>query len=338
MRGLMKRLAGRREEGTALMTAILMTALMAVIAVELVDRTRFALFRTANADQRDEAYWYALGAREFAEGVILRSGPPGREVMRPGEAWAGDAQVFPIEGGTLVGEIRDGNNCLNLNALAGDGVEGEEERPALSAEDNRAMFSVLLERLGVPPDVIEPVKAQIVDWIDANTYREPRGAEDEVYRAFDPPLRAANQRLYEVEELLVLPAMTPQLFALIRPYVCVRDTSVQPPFNLNTLQLDQAVLLSALFQGRLSVGDAEAVLLERPPTGYESLDDFFARPVIAALEPDLALREAVTLRTRWFEIDVTVRLGETEFTLSELAELGPGGSMERRYQRFGAVR
>ncbi|PWE17111.1 hypothetical protein DDZ18_10455 [Marinicauda salina] len=339
MNRLTRIFARRREEGTALITAVLVTALMAVIAVELVDQTRFALFRTANVDRRDAAYWYAMGAREFSESVLLRSGPAEREVMRPVEPWLAGPQTFPIEDGALTGHIRDGNNCLNLNAMAGDGAEGAAGmEPGLTSEDVRVMFSVLLERLGADPGRIETLKAQIVDWIDEDAWREPGGAEDDAYRAFDPPLRAANQPMVEIEELLVLPAMTPELFERIRPFVCVRPDPRQPPLNLNTLQLEQAVLLTALFQGRLTVGDAEAVLLQRPAEGYDDVEAFFKHPAIVALEPELAMREAVTLRSRWFEIDVTVRLDETEFSLFQTSELTPDGRMLRLSQRFGAVR
>lgn len=337
MTGWLRKGLGQREEGTALLTALLMTALMAVVAVELVDQTRFAMFRTGNAERRDQAYWYAMGARDFSESVLLRSGAPSREVMRPGEPWLGGPQTFPIEGGVLTGHVRDGNNCVNLNALTGDGPNEGEDQPALTADEARAMFSIVLERTGIPPGVIEPLKAQIVDWTDANTYREPGGAEDEIYARFDPPLRAANQPMTELEELLVLPAMTSELFAAIRPLLCVRPVAGQPPLNVNTLRLDQAVLLTALFKGRLSVGEAEAILLQRPSRGYESVSDFFDHPLIAALQPDPVLHEAVTLRTRWFDIDVGVHLGETVFWLSETVELDRGGRLVRHYQRFGAI-
>lgn len=338
MIGRLRKLFGQREEGTALLTALLMTALMAIVAVELVDQTRFAMFRTGNAERRDQAYWYAMGARDFSESVLLRSGAPDREIMRPAEPWLGGPQSFPIDGGTLTGHVRDGNNCFNLNALDAPAPDpGQEDQPVLTPDDTRAMFSVLLERSGIPPGIVEPLKDQIVDWIDTNTYREPAGAEDDIYARFDPPLRAANQSMTELEELLVLPVMTAELFAAVRPLLCVRPLDSQPPLNLNTLRLDQAVLLTALFGGELSVGEAEAVLLQRPPAGYESVAEFFAQPQIAALEPDPAFQETVTLRTRWFDIDVAVELGETRFTLSETAELSANGHLSRRYQRFGAV-
>lgn len=327
----------RREEGTALLPALLVTALMAVVAVELVDQTRFAMMRTGNAERRDQAYWYALGARDYSESVILRAGTPDGEIMRPAEPWLAGPRTFEIEGGMLSGHVRDGNNCLNLNALAGPAPGSAEDHPVLKSQDMRAMFSVLLERAGIAPGVTEPLKAQIVDWTDADSYREPGGAEDQTYARFEPALRAANQPMSELEELLVLPVMTADLFAAVRPVLCVRPVSSQPPLNVNTLRLDQAVLLSALFEGRLSVGEAETVLLQRPPDGYESVAEFFAHPLIAALQPDPSLQEAVTLRTRWFEIDVAVQLAETRFALSELVELDQAGRLVRHHQRFGAL-
>ena len=335
---LVRKFADRREEGTALLTAILMTAFMAVIAVSLIDQTRFALFRTANMDRRDQAYWYAMGARDFSESILLRSGPADRLVMRPQEPWLIGPRQFAIEGGQLRGHVRDGNNCLNVNALAGNaGAAPEAPGRGLDMRSTQLMFSALLDRLGVAPDQIEPLKAQIIDWIDANTFQEAGGAEDQTYLGFEPPLRAANQPMVELEELRVLPVVTPGLYARISPYLCVRDQRTQPPLNVNTLQPDQAVLLSALFGGRLSVGDAEAVLLQRPPTGYEAAAELFDHPLIAALEPDLALRDAVTVRTQWFDIEVEVELGETAFSLSERVELTQDGRLRRHAQRFGAV-
>ena len=61
------------------------------------------------------------------------------------------------------------------------------------------------------------------------------------------------------------------------------------------------------------------------------------RSLIAALEPDLALRDAVTVRTQWFDIEVEVELGETAFSLSERVELTQDGRLRRHAQRFGAV-
>lgn len=327
-----------RERGAALVAALMLVALMAAVSVQLLDLSRFAVFRTANASDRAEAYWSAMGAREFAEGVIVQS--MAEDAMRSDLAWLTQPQIFPTERGLITGRIRDGANCLNINALAEAGETEPGEGEAAGGPDAaqaRAVYDALMDALGAPPGAAQRLKAAMIDWIDADTRPEPGGAEDDVYQRFDPPYRAANQRFVEREELLALPEMTPDFYALLRPWLCVRPLGVQPALNVNTLRLDQAVLLSAAFQGRLSVADAEAVLFRRPPRGYDAMEEFWADPLIARMEIEAPERPGVAVTSRWFEMEMRVEIGAAQFELSQLAELGDNGVIIRHAQRFGAA-
>lgn len=322
------------ERGAALVAALMLVTLMAAVAVQLVDLSRFAVFRTANAADRSEAYWNALGARELAEGVVLETAR--QDVMRSDLPWLGEAQVFPVERGVISGRIRDGNNCININALAAH--RGSDDDMSVSPDQIEragALYDALMRSVGTPPASAQRLKSQIIDWIDPDTRPEPGGAEDETYQRFDPPYRAANQPFFELEELLALPEMTPQLYAAVSPWLCVRPTPLQPALNVNTLRLDQAPLLAALFAGRLSLPDAEAVLFRRPPRGYDAVDEFWADPLIARMEIEDLDREGITLSSRWFEMSVEVALGDARFELSQLAELTDGAALARHRQRFG---
>lgn len=322
------------ERGTALIAALLIVTLMAAVAVQLVDLTRFAVFRTAQVETRAEARWYARGAREFAEGVLVRAVLAERDVTRPDAAWRRGPHVFPIEGGRITGHIRDGNNCLNINALAGPGGIDGADRAA--REQAGAMFTSLSEEIGLPAGAAQRLRAQMIDWVDPDGQPEPGGAEDAVYARFTPPTRAANQRFYELEELLVLPEMTPALYSALEPWLCVRPEFVQQALNVNTLELDQAPLLAAALGGRLSAADAEAVLFRRPPQGYDAPGDIWADPLMERLGMAPAWRERLGVTTRWFEMEVEVELAEARFTLSQLAELDDGGRVRRHGERFGA--
>ena len=330
-------MAGERkpdmERGAALVAALMLVALMAAVSVQLLDLSRFAVFRTANASDRAEAYWSALGAREFAEGIVLASAR--EEVLRSDLPWLRGAQVFPSERGAITGRVRDGNNCLNLNALAVAGNGEDAVSNAADVERARSMYDQLMRAIQAPPGAAQRLKAQIIDWIDADTRPEPGGAEDETYQRYTPPYRAANQRFSELEELLALPEMTPEFYAALSPWLCVRPAGAQPELNVNTLRIDQAPLLAAVFDGRLSPADAEAVLFRRPPGGYDAVEDFWADPLIARIELEGPEREAITVTSRWFEMSVEVELGDGRFTLSQLAELTDGGALYRHHQRFG---
>ncbi|WP_440958055.1 type II secretion system minor pseudopilin GspK [Oceanicaulis sp. LC35] len=328
------------ERGTALIAALLLVALMAAVAVQLMDVTRFAAFRTAQIDQRTQAVWMARGARDLAEAAFLNAGTPGRAVMRSDELWLAGPVVFPLENGQVVGEIQDRNNCLNINALVDQDADGDDpldsDARTADVQWRRQAFLTLSLEIGVPAGEAEALLAQITDWIDADQSAEPGGAEDRTYGAYAPPYRAANQRFTELEELRALPVMTPPLYAVYQPYLCVLPLAEQPALNINTLALDQSVLLSALLHEELDPADAETLLFRRPPAGYESLEEVWADPLLAPLELSDAEKTRLTLRSRWFEMEVSVRLAETRFHMTELAELNEGGDLRRRSQRFGA--
>ncbi|MFY8139424.1 MAG: type II secretion system minor pseudopilin GspK, partial [Caulobacter sp.] len=58
------------ENGAALLTVLLLVAVMSVIAVGVLDDIRFGVHRTANATGRNQAQLYALGAEELARARI----------------------------------------------------------------------------------------------------------------------------------------------------------------------------------------------------------------------------------------------------------------------------
>jgi len=330
MRRFRCRSTRRDERGVALISALLIVAMMAAIAVELTEATRFSLFRAANMDQRDQAIWYARGAQEFLEGVLERANPDGR-IMRPDDPWLDGPVVFPIDGGVLAGSVRDANNCFNLNSLVREQPDGVRR----GDPEALARFTVLLQALELPSGVIEPLKAQLVDWMDPDTRPEPAGAEDADYLTLAQPLRAANQPMVEREEMLVLPVMTPELYRVLEPWVCVLPHQRQPALNVNTLRIAQWPLLAALFDGALNARDAEAVLFRRPSTGYEDPGVFWSDPAIApfAAEDEVSL-EDVTLRSAWFEVYAEVRLDGLGVALTGLAELDESGRVFRRGQRY----
>jgi len=330
-----------KERGTALISALLTVALMSALAVELVDATRFSLARSTNIAERDQAYWHARGAREFAEQLLSASVAGPDAIMRPTDPWVVvPAQRSEIEGGELVGRVSDGNNCFNINTLAPDPSAAEDDPSALTADEARRGFTALMDALGVPSGVSARLRAEIIDWIDADTRPELGGAEDSEYGRFSPAYRAANQRFTELEELLALPVITPALFATLEPWLCARPEAVRLPVNVNTLRLDQAPLLAAALQGGLTPSDAETVLFRRPVNGYESEEELWSDPLMARLadsDGSAALREALSFRSRWFEIDVEVRLGAARFSLETLAVMDDEGRLQRRGQRFGSI-
>ena len=77
----MRRWSSKR--GTALISALAVVAAMSAVAVELTGDLRVSIRRGANLDARDTAYWYALGARGYAEALIARHQEDDTRAFRP---------------------------------------------------------------------------------------------------------------------------------------------------------------------------------------------------------------------------------------------------------------
>ncbi len=132
------------REGMALLTVLLLVAVMAAVAVVLLDDVRFSVRRTTNADVQAQAQWYAAGAESLARRQIadLIKADPLRTPLEP--RWNGRVLNFPIEEGAIRAVVTDGQACFNLNSL----VYGQRE-DLFARPEGAAQFIALGAALGV---------------------------------------------------------------------------------------------------------------------------------------------------------------------------------------------
>ena len=322
-----------RESGASLVSALLLVAVMASMAMILAGELRVSLRRSANMEVRDQAYWYAIGAREYASGLIGAAMDDPSTALRPDAAWLRGAREFPIERGMLSGRVRDGNNCFNINGLVVD--DGQGGRAADAIQQRR--FERLMTAVGVPATDAGRIAAEAGDWIDSDVRPMAGGAEDEIYTRRPTPYRSGNTLMVEREELLALASMTPALYRRIEPLVCARPVAAPLPLNINTMTADDWPLLVALFDGELGRVAVEGLLLARPASGFATVEAFWALEAIQTLDPDATLREAIGLETRYFSVEVDVLHDGQTYHLDALYEWTGGPLPTRLNQRYGHV-
>ena len=319
------------ERGAALITALMVVAFMAAVSVSLVETMRSHLQRTGAIEDRLQATAYLDGAVSYGEMLIARFAGGADQRFTPAGPWDGEVRAFPLENGEMAARVRDRNNCLNINALHSSA--GDDEASRLAAARMRS----LLAALGVAPGDAEALIAQAADWIDADRTPRPGGAEDDPYRARPEPFRAANQPFAELSELRLLPVMNRALYMRVEPYLCALPAATQPPLNVNTLRSDEAVLITAITEGAVSLQAAEQALFRRPTTGFDSLEVFWADPVFSHIGADARPAGAVALRSEWFELHVRVRLGETRLSRIQTVRMDQAGRFSRLTPLQGAV-
>lgn len=293
------------ERGAALLTVLLLVAVIAVLAATALERLRLSTRVAGNAAAIEQGRAYALAAETLALTRItsLLSRSPGRIALTGG--WSGRPFGLPLPGGGVAtARVTDGANCFNLNSLV------TESEPGVYASEplGRTLFTRLLRLTGAPPQVAEQVAAGAADWIDSDDAVQYAGAEDAAYLRGETPYRTAGALMADASELRAVSGVTPELYERVRPWICALPAAQPTRINVNTLLPEQAPLLSIFYpEGRLPPDAARQYLLRRPPQGYGDVSAFLNGPAAAGITPDIP--NQLDIKTRWFALRVDVSLG-----------------------------
>ncbi len=293
------------ETGAALLTVLLIVAVVSVIAASALEKMRLANRLGGNAIALEQARGYAMAAETLAttriDALLARDGA--RVTLAGG--WSGTPFALPVPGATATATVVDGGNCFNLNGLVIEAAPGVYETRAESV----VQFARLMRLIGIPGQQGAAIAAATADWIDSDGDAQPQGAEDARYAGAAVPYRTGNSLMTDISELRAVAGVTPVLYRQIARWVCVQPRAAVSRLNVNTLAPEQAPLLAMLFPDTLDVGRARQLLLERPAQGFASTVEFFQRPALQGLAAGPAIAEQTAITTQWFNLGVSVSLG-----------------------------
>lgn len=317
-----------REEGAALLTVLLLVAVMSALAVGVLDDIRFGLRRTANAETVGQAQWYALGAETVARARLARLAA--RDPLRtPAGEWNGRWLLYPIDNGAIRVRITDAGACFNLNSV----VQGAREQWA-RRELGLSQFIGLLRALDVSPRDAEQLVETLADWIDTDGNRSALGGEDDAYIRAAPPYRTSGTLLSEVSELRAIRGFTPEIYARIRPFVCALPTADLSPINVNLLDEGKAALLTMLMDGQLDPRAAADIIKSRPNGGWQTVEEFWNNPLLRQHLPTDGALDQVSLRTRFFSLQAEIDYAGSEAVMTSLLEQPAAGPIRLAARRW----
>lgn len=322
------------ERGGALVTALVLVALMSAVAIAIMDTVRFASRASVNLAAREQARLYALGAEQLAAGTIasLRSTTSG-EGFPALDEWVRTPVEYPITEGTIAGEVGDGANCFNLNSLVTDLDGVLVANPAMMSELSR-----LLTLYGLNPAQADELSATIADWIDSDNRPGFGGAEDPYYVTRNPPYRTPGQLLVDISELKLMRGVTADIYQVIHPVLCARPTTAPSRYNVNTLQMWQAPLMAAALGERVDVSVVERFLTDRPLVGFYSLAEALVSPSLTRVRLDPAnAAERFSLASEYYDLRVTVTYREAAIHLTALLQISPTGTITTASRHYGSV-
>ncbi len=302
----------RQQQGVALITAMLIFALVTSLMLSLTFDSTIDARRSMVLIARDQAAQYALGAESWIQ-TILRDDLASSETDHLGEIWATEVPGLPIDGGEIFGSVEDMQGRFNVNNLVdNNGVINEE------AVDQ---FRRLLDALGIDPRYA----GVTADWLDRDIEPSfPDGAEDTLYSTVIPPYRTPNQRITDASELLAILDMDKQAYEILAPHVVALPG--QRRINVNTAT--PAVLQS--LSDTLTAGDVERLIEERAESGFADVTGTFT----SLVEPEVLNELDET--SQYFQLRAAVRIDTVRITFSSVLQRSPGGDVVPILRSFGS--
>ncbi len=292
------------ERGAALLTVMLLVAIIAVMAATALERLRLGTRLTANAVALDQARGLAFAAEALATGRVT-------DLLRRDSSrvtllgnWSDRPYTIPIPGGLATARVTDGGNCFNLNSLVTD-LNGTYVADPTAV----AQFARLARLLNVPGG--DAIAAAAADWIDTDDQPLGSGAEDSSYAGLATPYRTAGTLMADPSELRAVAGVTAEAYRKLRPSLCTLPNAARSRLNVNTLTPEQAPLVAMLFNDTVGVATAAAALLRRPPGGFGDTQDFW-KILAAAGDTNAAAEQQTDVTTRWFDLRVDVTVGGSE--------------------------
>lgn len=243
--------AKNKQAGIAVVSAMLLAALVVSIAVAMVYQQQRFINRLENHFSATQARWMGEASIHWSR-AILAEDAKGGNVDHLKENWAIRLPATPFEGGTVRGFITDQQQYCNFNNLLQDNAA------------NTDFFKRLLSLVGSNPDSVEALK----DWIDPDadiTY--PNGAESEHYLTQPVPYRAGNQPLIEIGNLSRVQGFTNESIAKLKQYCTVLPEPT--PVNVNTASLE----LLGLMLPELSQFELQSIVAARNLRPFENITE-----------------------------------------------------------------
>ncbi len=311
------------QRGVALITVLVIVALITIIAAQITASLLLQERRSANLVQTDQAYQYALGAESLAAAKLQDALKADKEKIHAGQPW-NQLFTFPIEenAGVLQARLTDMSTCFNVNALmftkkkedrGGQNPPGDEDdqnQLEKNMTTGERLFLHLMEQV-VPDAESAPITlmSTLRDWIDEDgeAYGSD-GAEDYEYMGYEIPYRTGNGPLGALSELRTIKGFDAAVYKKLQPYLCVLPDDKYLQINVNSLKPEQAELLAILYKD-MTVESARTVLQNRPKDGWtqETFKTTTGMPDQA--EENKWSKGVVVFTTKYFKVQAEAIVG-----------------------------
>lgn len=304
----------RPRRGFAMIAALWLVVAIATVALYFATDARERRQLGIEAAERGRAHAAALGALAMTQArldaALQQVGASNAQTanLRSSDPWLGIDSIFSgrMYVDSVLVDIRfvDPGQRLNVNTA--------------NETSLRTFFAFLLRDTEVANDLA----ASLMDWRDADSLPRVNGAERDDYIKKQRLVLPTNAPFREIEELIHLNAMTPEIYATVVPYLSTRGNG---QINVNTAPEPVLRALPGV------TDDVIATILGLRSQGrrIESLNDVFAGmsrnsgrgQSSGQTAQQRGLQQSITLTTNTVEIYLTAWAGKQALPSRLVAQL-----------------
>ncbi|MGP8308097.1 type II secretion system minor pseudopilin GspK [Vibrio sp. YIC-376] len=323
-----------RQRGVALLIVLMLLAIMTTVAASMSERLFVQFQRGGNQINYQQAYWYSVGVEALAI-VGIEQSFKDTDTINMSQPWAIKDQVYPLDYGQATGRIWDKQACFNLNVLSSVESTGDQTvRPYLVQVLRR-----LLEELDIESYQAEVIADSTWEYIDSDSVvRTMSGVEDSTYEAMKPSYLAANSWMADKTELRSVYQVSGEYYEKLAPLVCALPSD-DWRLNVNTIEVEQAPILVAMFSPGLGSSDAVQLIEKRPFDGWSNIEAFLAESELAGLSEEVT-KEAkayLSVDSAFFELDAQVLVDDSRVRIQSLLQSKNRDTVTVVRRRFGGI-
>ena len=226
------RVRSPRQQGSVLILVVWAVVLLSLLAAGLGSHSVFALDLTTRLERQLQSSYIAVGSVPYVVHVLAEDTTQTFDGL--GDDWVNSEFLFSKQ--------RLGDGAFTISRTTADhqtvyGLLDEDRKLNLNTMPGGA-FDVLLQEVGgMREEQAKVVADSIEDWRDEDGDTRPYGAENFYYHGRSGSYDCKNGPFENVEELLLVRGMTPEVYVRVAPYLTVYGSGA---VNLNTA--DRAVL------------------------------------------------------------------------------------------------
>ncbi len=278
--------APHNNRGVALLTVMLVVAIVSIIAVSLVKRQWIDIRKTQNTQRIEQGWLYTQGIEAWAIGR-LQDDILKNPVDSEHDGWNHPIEPTEVEGGLLSAQLADYQGRFNINNLLATDETGEKYQQR---------YKRLLSVLELSQELLNP----LLDWLDADSdIHYPAGAEESHYMLKSPPYRPANQAIVDISELRLIEGYSDEVYKALEPHVSALPAIVAINVNSATGPVLQSL------GDEISEQDAQDIMDSRAENPFEGVETFIQHQALAGRG---IAAEGLSVSSKYFMVESDIQM------------------------------